>query len=71
MDQKNRDLMLGEMHSDIKNISRNVEKMNGKLEDTSKRSIKNEVKINRVWKITGGFFVALVIMIIGYVMNLK
>lgn len=59
MKTKDRDLMLGEMHSDIKNIKTNVERINGSLEKTSERSIRNEVKINRFWKISGGLIVGL------------
>ena len=66
MNSRDRDLMLGEMHADIKNIKNNVEKMNGSLTKVNERSIRNEVKINRVWKITGGLVIAILGSIISY-----
>jgi len=64
MKSSERDLLLGEMHSDIKNIKTNVEKMNGGLRITSERSIRNEVKINRFWKISGSILAAVIVSLV-------
>ena len=55
----------GDMHGTVKAIDKKVTTMNGTLIKTNERSIKNEVKLNGIWKLASILTIMLTTLLNG------